>query len=152
MLVMKPMKQFFTLSKDIMRSLTRTRLCLVDRAVTVMLRRKQKQIVRAFLELLIASQLVIQAQLREVSNLDSLCAQEDAAFGSAREVFGAVHATIVLTCRLIERHADPGSNTWNVWDLTDERNDATAVVVRRQDAAAETLLDACWSSMSADCA
>jgi hypothetical protein len=37
----------------------------------------------ADLELLIASQLVIQAQLGEVSNLDSLCAQENATFGSA---------------------------------------------------------------------
>ena len=81
------------------------------------------------LELLIAHQFVIQAQLREVSNLDSLCAQEDAAFGSAGEVLGAVDAAVVLTCGFVEGHADPGSNTWNVWDFAYEGDDAAAVVV-----------------------
>lgn len=83
----------------------------------------------ANLEFLIARQLVVQAQLREVSNLDPLCAQEDAAFGSTGEVLGAVDAAVVLTRGLVEGHADPGADAWNVWDFADERNDAAAVVV-----------------------
>lgn len=82
-----------------------------------------------FLELLIACQLVIQAQLGEVSNLDSLCAQEDTAFGSALEILGAVDAAVVLTCGLVEGHADPGSDAWNVWNFAYERDGAAAVVV-----------------------
>lgn len=96
------------------------------------------------LELLIAHQFVVQAQLGEISNLDSLRAQENTAFGSAGEVLGAVDAAVVLTCGLVEGHADPGSNTWNVWDFAYEGDDAAAVVVRGKDAAAETLLDAWW--------
>lgn len=45
--------------------------------------RKSESYMLFILELLIAHQFVVQAQLREVSNLDSLCAQEDAAFGGA---------------------------------------------------------------------
>ena len=83
----------------------------------------------ANLEFLIAHQFVVQAQLGEISNLDSLRAQENTAFGSAGEVLGAVDAAVVLTRGLVEGHADPGSDAWNVWDFADERNDAAAVVV-----------------------
>ena len=95
------------------------------------------------LELLIAHQFVVQAQLGKVSNLDSLRAQEDTAFGSAGEVLGAVDAAVVLTCGLVEGHADPGSDAWDVGNFAYERDGAAAVVVRGEDAAAETLFDAC---------
>lgn len=83
----------------------------------------------ANLEFLVARQFVVQAQLGEVSNLDPLCAQEDAAFGSTGEVLGAVDAAVVLTRGLVEGHADPGADAWDVWDFANERNDAAAVVV-----------------------
>jgi hypothetical protein len=95
------------------------------------------------LELLVTSQLVVQAQLREVSNFHSLGAEEDTTLGSTREVLGSVHAAVVLACRLVESHAHPRSNAGDIRNLTYERHNAAAVIVRGQDAAAETLLDAC---------
>jgi hypothetical protein len=94
------------------------------------------------LELFITRQLVVQAQLREVSNFHPLGTEEDATLGSAREVLGPVHAAVVLTCRLVEGHAHPGSNAGDIRNLAYKRHNAAAVIVRGQDAAAETLLDA----------
>ena len=109
----------------------RARLCLnrLRRRRHRHVHRKESKKKKANLELLVARQLVVQAQLGEVSNLDSLRAQEDAAFGSAGEVPGAVDAAVVLTCGLVEGHADPGADAWDVWDLADEGDDAAAVVV-----------------------
>jgi hypothetical protein len=94
------------------------------------------------LELLVTRQLVVQAQLREVSNFHSLGAEEDTTPGSAGEVLGSVHAAIVLACRLVESHAHPSSNAGDVRNLAYERHNAATVIVRGQDAAAEALLDA----------
>jgi hypothetical protein len=100
------------------------------------------------LKLLITRQLVVQAQLREVSNLHSLGAEEDATLGGAREVLGPVHATVILTCGLVKSHADPGSNAGNIGNLAYEGDNTTTVIVRGQNAAAETLLDACGVGVS----
>ena len=81
-------------------------------------------------ELLITiRQLIIQAKLREVADLDPLGTKENATFGRAREVLCAIYAPIVLAGRLVERHSHPGAHAARDFGhLANESHDATAVV------------------------
>ena len=92
--------------------------------------------------LITVRQLIIQAELREIPDLDPLSTQENSTVRRALKVPSPVHAAIILACRLVQRHSHPSAHTaLDLGHFADKRHGATAVVVRGEDAAAQGGLD-----------